>query len=58
MGIVAVQLYYVLAQLSVFRFMHHSPENREAYVDTQKCPKEVLSIMNRVINILGMVEVK
>jgi hypothetical protein len=48
MGIVAVQFYYVLAQLSVFRFMHHSPENREAYIDTKKYPNEVLSIMNKL----------
>jgi hypothetical protein len=43
-----LSFYCVLAQLSVFRFMHHSPENRGAYVDTQKCSKDVLSIMNEL----------
>jgi hypothetical protein len=40
MGIIVVQFYCVLTQLSVFRFMHDSPENRRAYVDTKKCSKE------------------
>jgi hypothetical protein len=48
MGIIAIQFYCVLAQLSVFTFIHHSPENRGAYIDTQKCFKVVLSIMNKL----------
>jgi hypothetical protein len=34
---------------SVFRFMHHKPKNRRAYVDNKKCPFcEVVKLCNRL----------
>jgi hypothetical protein len=43
---------------SVFRFMHHKPENRGAYIDNQKCPFcEVVKMYNGLHHCIPLVEV-
>jgi hypothetical protein len=43
--------------LSVFRFMHHSPENREAYVDNQNCSfYKVIKMWNRLHHCVSLIE--
>jgi hypothetical protein len=42
---------------SVFRFMHHKPENMGAYVDNQKCQFcEVVKMCNRLYHCVPLVE--